>query len=289
VTLLVLGAGGQIGRALIERAGPAARGVAEAVCNICDAPSVARALSAPTLSAVVNCAGYTAVDRAESERARAFAVNADGAGIVASAAAARGMPVIHLSTDYVFAGTKTGPYREDDPIAPPNAYGASKAAGDAAVAAANPAHLILRVSWVFGVHGKNFVKTMLRLGRERPELRVVDDQIGGPTEARDIADAILAMAAACRRPGFSAWGTYHFTGAPSTSWYRFTQAIFTRAAGPAPRLIRIDSRDYPTPTQRPLNSTLDCSRIREVFGLNQPDWRISLSRVIDELREAAAK
>jgi dTDP-4-dehydrorhamnose reductase len=289
VTLLVLGAGGQIGRALIERAGAAARGVEEAVCDICDAASVARALSAPALSAVVNCAGYTAVDRAESERARAFAVNADGAGIVASAAAARGMPIIHLSTDYVFAGTKTGPYREDDLFAPPNVYGASKAAGDAAVAAANPAHLILRVSWVFGVHGANFVKTMLRLGRERPELRVVDDQIGGPTEARDIGDAILAMADACRRPGFSAWGTYHFTGAPSTSWYQFAQAIFARAGGPAPRLISITSREYPLPAQRPLNSMLDCSRIREVFGLGQPDWRIALSRVIGELREAAAK
>jgi dTDP-4-dehydrorhamnose reductase len=289
VTLLVLGAGGQIGRALIERAGAAARGVQEAVCDIRDAASVARALSAPTLSAVVNCAGYTAVDRAESERARAFAVNADGARIVASVAAARGMPVLHLSTDYVFAGTKTGSYREDDPFAPPNAYGASKAAGDAAVAAANASHLILRVSWVFGVHGANFVKTMLRLGQERPELRVVDDQRGGPTEARDIADAVLAMAATCRRPGFSAWGTYHFTGAPSTSWYGFAQAIFARAEGLAPRLVPIDSREYPTPAQRPLNSTLDCSRIREVFGLNQPDWRISLSRVMDEIRGAAAK
>src|SRR5262249_21548190 len=152
--------------------------------------------------------------------------------------------------------------REDDPVAPANAYGASKAAGDAAVAAANPAHLILRVSWVFGVHGANFVKTMLRLGQERPELRVVDDQIGGPTEARDIGDAILALAAACRQPGFSAWGTYHFTGAPSTSWYGFAQAIFARAAGPAPRLIPIDSGEYPSPAQRPLNSGLDCSRIR---------------------------
>ncbi len=289
MTLLVLGAGGQVGRALIERAGAAACGVDEAACDICDAANVERALSAPMLSAVVNCAAYTAVDRAEGERARAFAVNADGAGIVARAAAAHGLPVIHMSTDYVYAGAKAGPYREDDPIAPVNAYGASKAAGDAAVAAGNPAHLLLRTSWVFGVHGTNFVKTMLRLGRERPELRIVADQVGGPTEARDIADAILAMAAACRRPGFSAWGTYHFAGAPSTSWHDFAQAIFERAGQPQPRLVAIASRDYPTPAARPLNSTLDCSRIGNTFGLGQPDWRISLARVMTELGEAAAR
>ncbi len=225
------------------------------------------------MSAVVNCAAYTAVDRAESEPERAFAVNAGGAEIVARAAAARGLPIIHLSTDYVYAGTAAAPHREDEPIAPLNVYGASKAAGDAAVAAANPAHLLLRVSWVFGVYGANFVKTMLRLGRERSELRVVADQTGGPTEARDIADAVIAMAAACRRPGFSAWGVYHFAGAPSTSWHGFAQAIFERARQPRPRLVAIASRDYPTPAARPLNSTLDCRRIREIFGIEQPDWR----------------
>jgi len=167
-----------------------------------------------------------------------------------------------------------------------NVYGASKAAGDAAVAAANPAHLLLRVSWVFGVHGANFVKTMLRLGRERDELRIVADQQGGPTEARDIADAIIAMTTACRRPGFAGWGTYHFAGAPQTSWYGFTQAIFERAAGRSPRLRAITSRDYHTPAARPLNSTLDCSLIRRVFGIEQPDWQASLSRVLVGLGEA---
>jgi len=286
--ILVLGAGGQVGRALVERGGTACLGLDHARCDIGDATSVARAVSTPALSAVVNCAAYTAVDRAESERERAFAVNAEGAGIVARAAAARGLPLVHLSTDYVYAGTRSGPHREDDPIAPLNAYGASKAAGDAAVTAGNPRTLLLRVSWVFGVYGPNFVKTMLRLGRDRSELRIVDDQKGGPTEARDIADAILAVAAACRRPGFSAWGTYHFAGAPATSWYGFAQAIFERARGPAPRLVPITSSEYPTPAKRPLNSMLDCSRIREVFGVAQPDWRSSLARVTAELEKAAA-
>src|SRR5271166_3172521 len=154
VSLLVFGAGGQVGRALRERAAGAI-GLDRAACDITDAAAVATALARRSLSAVVNCAAYTAVDRAESERERAFAVNADGAGIVAAAAAARGLPVIHLSTDYVYAGTGPGPYREDERMAPVNVYGASKAAGDVGVAAANPRHLLLRVSWVFGVHGAN--------------------------------------------------------------------------------------------------------------------------------------
>ncbi len=235
---------------------------------------------------MVNCAAYTAVDRAEREPERAFAVNAAGAANVAEMAAARNLPVIQLSTDYVYAGTDAGPHSEATPRAPLNVYGASKTAGDLAVAAANPAHLLLRVSWVFGVHGTNFVKTMLRLSCERRELRVVDDQRGGPTEARDIADAILVMAATCRRPGFDAWGVYHFAGAPMTSWHGFAEAIFQLSCGPKPSLLKIASRDYPTPARRPLNSMLDCTRIRQVFGIDQPDWRGSLARVVAELEGA---
>jgi dTDP-4-dehydrorhamnose reductase len=285
MSLLILGAGGQVGRALDERVGEAGYGFDHAACDICDAASVALALSIPEITAVVNCAGYTAVDRAESEPDRAFAVNAGGAEIVARTAAARGLPVIHLSTDYVYAGTGAAPHREDEAAAPRNVYGASKAAGDAAVARANPAHLILRVSWVFGAHGTNFVKTMLRVGRERNELRVVADQIGGPTEARDIADAVIAMTAACRRPGFGAWGIYHFAGFPNTSWHGFADAIFTQVPGPRPRLAAITSAEYPTPAARPLNSTLDCRRIRGVFGVEQPDWRKALLRVLAALGE----
>ncbi len=287
MTLLVFGAGGQVGRALVERAGTAGQGFDRASCDICDAANVAQAVSISTVTAVVNCAAYTAVDRAESEPVRAFATNAGGTEIVARAAAARGLPIIHLSTDYVYDGAAAAPHRENEAIAPLNVYGASKAAGDAAVASRNPAHLLLRVSWVFGVHGENFVKTMLRLGREREELRVVADQTGGPTEARDIADAIIAIANACRQPGFSAWGVYHFAGTPSTSWHGFAEAIFERARGPRPRVVAITSRDYPTPAARPLNSTLECHRIREIFGIEQPDWRVSLSRVLTDLGEVA--
>jgi dTDP-4-dehydrorhamnose reductase len=280
VTLAVFGAAGQVGRALVERADTAVRGFDRAACDICDHRAVARALADEDISIVINCAAYTAVDHAESEPERAYAVNADGAANVARAAAARNLPVIHLSTDYVYAGTGGAPQDETAPVAPLNVYGASKAAGDAATAAANAAHLLLRVSWVFGVYGANFVRTMLRVGRQRPELRIVDDQRGGPTEARDIADAILAMASACRCPGFNEWGTYHFAGTPSTSWHGFAEAIFARSCGPTPALVRIPSLDYPTPARRPLNSILDCTRIRDVFGITQPDWRGSLSRVI---------
>lgn len=281
----VLGAGGQVGRALLERLGQAGRGYDHAACDICDPTSVARALAEPTLTAVVNCAAYTAVDRAESEPARAYAVNAEGAAIVARAAAVRRLPLLHLSTDYVYSGSGEKPHREDEPAAPISVYGASKAAGDAAVVAANPAHLILRVSWVYGVYGTNFVKTMLRLGHERSELRIVADQQGGPTEARDIADAVIAMSEICSRPGFRDWGVYHFAGAPATSWFGFAEAIFASARGPRPRLAPIATREYPTPAARPLNSTLDCRRIRDVFGLEQPNWRLSLKRVLQALDE----
>lgn len=281
--ILILGGGGQIGRALSDRAGALGQAFDKIACDICDATSVERAMSAPSLDVVVNCAAYTDVDRAEIEQEHAFSINADGARNVACAAAARGLPVIQLSTDYVYAGTRIRPNREDTPVAPVNAYGISKAAGDAAVAHCNPAHLQLRVSWVFGVYGKNFVKTMLRLGHERHELGVVADQIGGPTEARDIADAILRMATACRRPGFSAWGVYHFAGSPSTSWYGFAQAIFERTRLPVPRLVALRTNEYPTIAARPMNSTLDCSRIYNVFGVEQPDWHASLSRVMAAL------
>jgi dTDP-4-dehydrorhamnose reductase len=237
-------------------------------------------MTASNPSVVVNCAGYTAVDRAESERDRAFAVNAKGVEIIARETAMRDVPVIHLSTDYVYAGTREGPHREDDPIAPINVYGISKAAGDTALAAINTKRIVLRVSWVFGVHGANFVKTIVRLGRERSELRIVDDQTGGPTEARDIADAILTIVPTCCDRGFDSWGVYHFAGAPSTSWYGFARAILERAKARPPHLVPITSREYPTPAKRPLNSILDCEKIRRVFGIKQPDWQIALSRVL---------
>lgn len=285
MTLLVLGAGGQVGRALVERAGGGARGFDRVECDILDRVAVERVVAAEDVSLVVNCAGYTAVDRAESERDRAFAINAEGAGIVARAAAARNVPIIHLSSDYVYSGEGDDAHTEDEPMAPLSAYGRSKTAGDLAVARYNSAHIILRVSWVFGRYGNNFVKTMLRLGRQHTELRIVEDQMGGPTEARDISDAILVIATVCRQPSFEKWGIYHFAGAPITNWYRFAGEIFERSNGPAPRLMPILTRDYPTAATRPLNSRLDCGKIRTIFDLAQPNWRNSLSRVLADLRQ----
>jgi dTDP-4-dehydrorhamnose reductase len=287
VSLIVLGAGGQVGRALTERAGGSARGFDRLSCDICDESSVARALAVPDASFVVNCAAYTAVDRAESERDRAFALNETGAAIVARTAHRRGLPILHLSTDYVYSGEGVTAHQENEGVAPLNVYGESKAAGDVAVTDANPRHILIRVSWVFGVNGANFVKTMLRLGRERSELRIVADQIGGPTEARDIADAVLAIVAAAGRPGFGDWGIYHFAGMPLTSWYGFAEATFGMANSPAPRLVPITTAEYLTPAKRPLNSRLDCSKIRRVFGIARPDWRGSLARVVSALQEGA--
>jgi dTDP-4-dehydrorhamnose reductase len=206
MTLLVFGAGGQVGRALMEEAQGQAIGFDRAGCDISDEAAIRRAFASGDASIAVNCAAYTAVDRAESEREQAFAINAQGAATIARVAASHGVPVIHLSTDYVYAGDQAGAVDETALIAPLNAYGASKAAGDAAVMAENPAHIVLRLSWVFGVHGGNFAKTMLRLGRDRSELCIVADQRGGPTEAGDIAAAILTIAGALRAPGFDGWG-----------------------------------------------------------------------------------
>ena len=282
--LLVLGAGGQVGRVLTELAGASAIGLDRTACDICDSSAVEHALRSLSPAVVVNCAGYTAVDRAESDRDEAFRVNAKGAGIVARAAAARSLPIIQLSTDYVYAGTGLAPHVEGEAVAPANLYGASKAAGDAAVQEGNPAHLLLRVSWVFGAHGTNFVKTMLRLGHERRELHVVSDQVGAPTEARDIAEAVLVMAKGCQAAGFGSWGVYHFASLPTTSWYEFAGEIFHRARLAAPpRLIPIPTKEYRSAAARPLNSVLDCTKIGRAFSIGQPDWRNALDRVLLEL------
>lgn len=287
MTILVFGADGQVGNAVCERAPDEAIGVDIKDCDIRDQRAVVELIARIRPSVVMNCAAYTAVDRAEIDREGAFAVNATGAGNIARAAAAAGRPVFHISTDYVFAGDQQGAYRESDAIAPLNVYGQSKAGGDEEVAASNPVHIVLRVAWVFSPIGSNFVKTMLKLGRERPALSVVDDQIGGPTEARDIADALLALSRHCRAPGFSDWGVYHFAGAPATSWYKFACAIFEKSHGPKPTLKPIATADYPLPARRPLVSQLDCTKIKQVFGIDQPDWRLSLSRVVESLERRA--
>ncbi|MCW2240848.1 dTDP-4-dehydrorhamnose reductase [Azospirillum canadense] len=296
--ILILGTSGQVGTELMRAAWPQGTelvGLARPDVDMARLETVEAAVAEHAPDLVVNATAYTAVDKAESDRDAAFAVNRDGPARLAAACAARGVPLIHISTDYVFDGTKPAPYTEDDPVAPLGAYGASKEAGEAAVRAALPQHVILRTSWVYAAHGANFVKTMLRFGRERDEMRVVADQHGAPTAAADIAAAIVAIAgriAAGRNEGADVpWGTYHFTGTGETTWHGFAERIFQRleaATGRRPRLQAITTADYPTPARRPANSRLDCARIRTAFGIEAPRWEDSLDRVLDVLLSSPA-
>ncbi len=253
--------------------------------DITDARRVAEVIAESDPAIVINAAAYTAVDKAESEPDLAFAVNRDGPAHLAAACAARDVPLLHLSTDYVFDGSKTGPYLETDAVAPLGVYGASKEAGERRVREPGGRHVILRTAWVYSGHGSNFVKTMLRLSAERPALRVVADQRGGPTPAGAVAEALLVIAAALQG-GSAAAGTYHFCGAPATSWFEFARSIIEAAAarrGTTVPVTPIATADYPTPARRPANAVLDCTRIARDFGLDQPDWRADLPPLVAAL------
>ena len=243
---------------------------------------------------VINAAGYTAVDKAEDDKEAAFAVNRDGAAFVAAAAKAAEVPVIHLSTDYVFDGRKQAPYRETDPTNPINVYGESKLAGEIAVASSTSNYVILRTSWVCSPIGHNFVKTMLRLARDRDEIAVVDDQWGCPTFAADLATVIISigdkLASADDRSRF--YGIYHASGAGETTWCRFAREIMAQSAakgGPACRVRAIASSEYPTRAKRPGYSCLDCSKIKRVFGMSPPGWQASLEAGLDLLIDRTAE
>ncbi|MEM9996346.1 MAG: dTDP-4-dehydrorhamnose reductase [Bacteroidota bacterium] len=292
--VLIPGANGQVGRELVARAAQhslEAIGLTRADVDLTDADAVRSFVAAQRPDAIVNAAAYTAVDRAESESGLAFAVNRDGPAQLAAACVQLGIPLVHFSTDYVFDGTKPEPYAEGDPAAPLGVYGQSKWAGEQAIRAALSRHLILRVSWVFSRHGSNFVKTMLRLGREREALRVVADQHGGPTPASAIADAALtALQQAVERDGD--WGTYHFCGAPFTTWHGFADAIFEEArrheALAVGRVEPIPATAYPTPAARPANSRMDTDRIARTFGIAPADWHAALADVVAGLQPTAA-
>jgi dTDP-4-dehydrorhamnose reductase len=234
---------------------------------------------------VINAAAYTAVDKAESEPEAAFAINRDGAAAVAAFCGAHGLPLIHISTDYVFDGGNPAPYREDAPPAPLNVYGASKLAGELAVREAARRVLILRTSWVYSAYGQNFVKTMMRLAEQRGRVRVVADQHGCPTSAHDLARAVwhVARTAAAWPPETPFWGIYHYAGHGATTWAGFAEAIFA-TTGPGlsrtPAIERITSGEYPTPAARPQNSVLDCSKFQQIFHLAPRPWRQSLSTVM---------
>lgn len=284
MTLLVFGRTGQVATEL-RRASPGAVFVGRDRADLAAPGICAGIIDEAAPDAVVNAAAWTGVDSAETEEDAARRVNADAPGVMARACADRGIPFVHISTDYVFDGGGTRPWRPDDPAAPLGAYGRTKLAGEEAVRAAGGVHAILRTSWVFSAHGGNFVKTMLRLSESRDALAIVEDQIGGPTPAADIAAACLAIAGRlARMPHLS--GTYHYSGAPDTSWRGFAEAIFERA-GRNVSVSGIPSSDYPTPAARPLNSRMDCSATGAAFGLARPDWRAGLDAVLAELGAAA--
>lgn len=234
---------------------------------------------------IIIAAAHTAVDQAESEPELAFAINAIAPGVFAEEAAALGIPLIHYSTDYVFDGSKPAPYIEDDATNPLGVYGKSKLAGELAIAASGAQHLILRTSWVYSTHGKNFLLTMQRLLQERPELRVVADQIGAPTWAGTIARSTRALIERWQTGDAGAWGTYHLTASGETSWFGFTQAIAAHLGAQGKTcatLEPIPASAYPTPAARPQNSRLDCSKLAREWGVTQPDWEAALSECVAE-------
>lgn len=247
--------------------------------NLADNTQIRAQVEALRPDLIINAAAHTAVDQAESEPDQVFAINATAPELLAESAAQLGVPLIHYSTDYVFDGSKNAPYTEDDITAPLGVYGQSKLAGEQRVRAVCAQHLILRTSWVYSLHGKNFLLTMQRLLQEREELRVVADQIGAPTWAGTIAQATAELVAHWRAGNPGLWGTYHLSGQGETSWFGFAQAIaeqLRQQGKPCARLEAIPSSAYPTPAQRPLNSRLDCARLQQAWNIHLPDWHAAL-------------
>lgn len=288
--VLVTGSNGQLASKLAAfdgRDGISVFSVGRPECDITDSTSVRRNIEAFRPDIVVNAAAYTAVDAAETDHENAFAVNRDGAGNVAIATADFGIPVIHISTDYVFSGDKTDPYAEDDETGPTGVYGQSKLEGERVVAAANPKHLIIRTAWVYSDFGKNFLKTMLRLAENRDELNVVADQFGNPTDAADLAEGVLIAARkVTANDGFSDFGVYHLTGSGSTNWSGFARQIFRVSGqrnGPDATVKDIATEDYPTQARRPSNSRLSNQKFARIFGWQMPDWQSSCERTVKAL------
>jgi dTDP-4-dehydrorhamnose reductase len=291
--ILVTGANGQVGWELANRSGQKSCEVLaldRSKLDITDPVSVDREVNRSGVSLVVNAAGYTAVDQAESEPELAFAVNRDGPAYLASACEKAGIPLVHISTDYVFDGQKQGSYLEIDPVSPLSVYGKSKAAGEIAVREHLPEHLILRTSWVYGIRGHNFVKTMLRLGREREVIQVVTDQYGCPTYAADLAETILRIAAHVQEGRQVHWGTYHYCGQGVTSWHGFAEAIFSLARKYVTLKVRqieaVTTAEYPAAAPRPANSVLDCSLFRSHFGVVPKPWNESLASMLHQILPA---
>lgn len=285
--ILLTGAAGQLGRELKRSLDCLGEVIAcdHRQLDLANATALREAVRRMAPSAIVNAAAYTAVDRAESEPMLAQAVNAEAPGVLAEEAKRLGALLIHFSTDYVFDGNKSSPYTEADSTAPLSVYGRSKRDGEHTIVSSGARHLILRTSWVYGLHGANFMKTMLRLGREREELRVVVDQVGAPTWTRHLANVTAQILGTKERPD----GLYHLTAAGATSWHGYAEAIFEDALlqgliAKKPMVRRITSADYPLPAQRPQNSRLDCSRFTADFAMTLPDWRDGLADCLADAR-----
>lgn len=293
MSILLLGAGGQVGREIVGLAGERARALIaldRSGLDITDGAAIEAALALHRPQVVINAAAYTAVDRAESEPDLARLINTTAPGLIARACARQGAALIHISTDYVFDGTKIGAYVESDPVAPLGVYGVTKEAGERAVREGLERHLIVRTSWVYGIHGANFLKTMLRLARERDRLTVVADQHGCPTATRDIAEGIFAAASALMA-GQASPGTCHLAGEGVTNWCDFARAIIERAAlhtGQRPEVAAITTADYPTPARRPTNSQLSSALFAASFGYRAVPWRQRVAEIVDILAAPAA-
>ncbi|MDV9042808.1 dTDP-4-dehydrorhamnose reductase [Stenotrophomonas sp. RAC2] len=296
MTVLVFGGNGQVGQELLRALAPLGKVVATTRSGVlpdgspCETADFGQPDSLPALldrlqpSVVVNAAAYTAVDRAEQDVEAAFAANAQAPGVIARWCAAHGVPFVHYSTDYVFDGQGTAPYRENEPTAPLGVYGTSKRDGEDAVRAAAGRHLIFRTAWVYASHGANFLRTMLRVGAERDQLRVVADQIGTPTPAALIADVTAQV---LQHPGHLS-GTWHLTASGQTSWHGFAEAIFAEALATGvlakvPTVDAIPSSEYPTPAKRPAWSVLDNRKLQQDFGITLPSWQDGLKRVMAEI------
>jgi dTDP-4-dehydrorhamnose reductase len=290
IDILITGGAGQVGIELLRARWPAhvrLHAPDRSVLDLADAASVARVFEATPFAAVINPAAYTAVDKAEDEVGAAFAANAMGPALLADATRKAGIPLIHVSTDYVFDGTGGGAYQETDPVAPLGVYGASKLAGELAVRAGNPRSVVLRTAWVFSAHRNNFVKTMLRIGAANPVLRVVNDQFGCPTSATDIAAALTTITLRLIDDADAPTGVYQFVNAGDASWHGFAQAIFTAADGPRPEVTGITTSEYPTRARRPANSRLSTEKLTRDFGVAPRPWSEALDDVLADLKQEA--
>ncbi len=286
-SIMVTGGAGQLATAMEQEGGAVVRRVGRPMFDFDRPESIAATVQAVRPAFLVNAAAWTAVDAAEAEPEAAARANRDGPAVLAALCADAGIPLIHISTDYVFDGSKGAPYTEADPTSPIGAYGASKLEGEQAVLAACPRAIVLRTSWVYSAVGKNFVRTMLGAAQKTNRLRIVADQRGCPTAARDLALAVLAIVARLREGWHDDYaGVFHVAGAGSTTWHGLAEALFEDAARyghPTPTLEPIATSEWPTPVRRPADSRLDCAKLRQVFDFSLPEWRSSLSRTVAEL------